>query len=242
MSLLIIEHSELTGSDRLGERLQNDGHRLLTVRIHLGETLPSDLDEIDGVISCGGPQAPTCDEPWIDQELNLLRSADAMHVPVLGICLGAQLLAVALGGDVSRCDEPEMGWYDITLTPAGRDDVLFAGQPWFGSQLQWHQWQVSTLPENATLLASSGRCNIQAWMRGINTYAVQFHPECYKKTIASWITDDAQQLVDAGISGDAINKDTEQQFDAYERLTDRFFDAISQLLIPIHTRLTRQRH
>ena len=60
MSILIIEHSDLTGSDRLGERLLQDGHRLQIVRVHLGEQLPKDLDEIDGVISCGGPQSPNC--------------------------------------------------------------------------------------------------------------------------------------------------------------------------------------
>ena len=63
MSILIIEHSELTGSDRLGKRLLEDGHRLQVVRVHLGEQLPQVLDEIDGVISCGGPQDPDCGEP-----------------------------------------------------------------------------------------------------------------------------------------------------------------------------------
>ena len=71
MAILIIEHSNLTGSHRLGERLLDDGHRLVTVRVHLGEELPTDLDEIDGVISGGGPQSPLSnDEPWIEKELS----------------------------------------------------------------------------------------------------------------------------------------------------------------------------
>ena len=73
MSILIIEHSALTGSDRLGERLLKDGHRLQTVRVYLGEQLPKDLDEVDGVISCGGPQNPDCNELWVEQELKLLK-------------------------------------------------------------------------------------------------------------------------------------------------------------------------
>ena len=81
MSILIIEHSNLTGSDRLGERLLQDGHKLHTVRVHIGEQLPFDLEEIDGVVSCGGPQAPDCHEEWIEQELALLREADQLQIP-----------------------------------------------------------------------------------------------------------------------------------------------------------------
>ncbi len=241
MSILIIEHSNLTGSDRLGERLLSDGHRLHTVRVHLGEQLPTNLDEIDGLISCGGPQAPDCQESWTKQELALLQEADALQLPILGVCLGAQLLTRALGGEVRPSASPEMGWYELALTSDGRDDVLFAGQPWRGPQLQWHHWETVTLPLGAKILASSERCNIQAWMRGINTYAVQFHPECTRETITAWIADDAKTLSEIGIYGEAIEKETDRLFADYERLTNRFFDAVSQLLMPVHTRLQRQR-
>ena len=241
MSILIIEHSDLTGSDRLGQRLLEDGHRLQVVRVHLGEQVPNDLDEIDGVISCGGPQNPDCNEPWVEQELALLRSADTLEIPLFGLCLGSQLLARALGGEVSRCEVPEMGWYDIDLTPVGRADFVLSGQPWSGPQFQWHHWQVSVLPEGATLLATSERCNVQVWMKGICTYAVQFHPECTPQRIESWIRDDAAQLGDAGISQESVIADTQQYFEDYLRLTDRLIDAISQLLMPMHSRLARQR-
>ena len=242
MAILIIEHSELTGSDRLGQRLLENGHRLVVVRVHLGEQLPSDLDEIDGVISCGGPQDPNCNEPWVAQELALLKTADALEVPVFGMCLGSQLLARALGGEVSRCERPEMGWYDVRLTEQGYADFILSGQPWDGPQFHWHHWEVSKLPEEATLLASSERCGVQAWMKGISSYAVQFHPECTAQRIESWILDDAVQLEQAGISPAAIEKDTDKNFESYTRLTDRLFEAISQLLMPMHTRLDRQRN
>ena len=242
MSILIIEHSDLTGSDRLGERLLQDGHNLHTVRVHIGEQLPFDLEEIDGVVSCGGPQAPDCDEDWIEQELALLREADQLQIPLLGICLGSQLLARALGGEVAPSSAPEMGWYDLSLTAIGREDVLFAGQPWCGPQFQWHHWEVVTLPQDAKTLASSERCNIQAWTKGINTYAVQFHPECTRETMTAWIADDARTLSEVGIDGRTIEAESDQLFADYERLTDRFFDAVSQLLMPVHTRLQRQRH
>lgn len=242
MSILIIEHSNLTGSDRLGERLVKDGHKLHTVRVHLGEQLPKDLDEIDGVISCGGPQAPDCNELWIEQELKLLREADAKQLPVLGICLGSQLLAKALGGEVDASSSPEMGWYDLSLNAAGREDVLFAGLPWDGVQFQWHHWEVTALPQEATILATSKQCAIQAWTKGISTYAVQYHPECTRETISAWIEDDSRTLSEVGIDGSTIEADTERLYEEYQRLTDRFFDAVSQLLMPVHTRLQRQRN
>ena len=242
MSILIIEHSNLSGSHRLGQRLLRDGHNLQTVRVHLGEQLPENLDEVDGVISCGGPQAPDCDESWTTQELALLKDADELQIPILGICLGSQLLARALGGEIAPSCAPEMGWYDLTLTAVGREDVLFAGQPWCGPQLQWHHWEVISLPQDAMTLATSERCNIQAWTRGINTYAVQFHPECSRETITEWIADDARTLSEVGIDSASIEAESDRLFADYERLTDRFFDAVSQLLMPVHTRLQRQRH
>lgn len=239
MSILIIEHSKLTGGERLSSRLREDGHRLQVVRVYKGEQLPHDLDEIDGVISCGGPQSPDCNEDWTAQELLLLKDADELQIPILGICLGSQLLARALGGSVAKCSAPEIGWHDITLNAMGKEDVLFAGQPWKGPQLHWHHWEVSELPEGAKALAHSEHCKNQAWMKGVNTYAIQFHPECERGTISAWIADEDAA---SGIQADALEAETDEQYPDYERLTNRFFDAISQLLMPVHTRLQRQRH
>ena len=241
MAILIIEHSERTGSDRLGVRLRDDGHRLQVVRVHLGEKLPPDLQEIDGIITCGGPQPPDCDEPWVEDELALLRAADAAELPILGICLGCQLLVRALGGELAPLDMPEIGWFDITLTAVGRNHPILAGQPWCGPQFHWHHWQVKTLPKDAQLLASSERCEVQAWTKGVNTYAVQYHPECERSTVTDWIDDDSRTLNEYSIDAKTIEDDSDRLFPDYIRLTDRFFEAISQLLMPMSSRLSRQR-
>lgn len=241
MAILIIEHSERTGSDRLGMRLRDDGHTLQVVRVHLGEKLPRDLQEIDGIITCGGPQSPDCDEPWVEQELALLKAADEAELPILGICLGCQLLARAIGGTLSPLQQPELGWFDITLTPDGREHPLFAGQPWCGPQFHWHHWQVETLPDNATLLASTEHCKVQAWTKGINTFAVQFHPECQRETVTDWIDDDSRTLHEYSIDAQTIESDSNRLFPDYIRLTDRFFDCVSQILMPMSSRLSRQK-
>ncbi|MDP6601090.1 MAG: hypothetical protein QGH76_02195, partial [Phycisphaerales bacterium] len=93
MSVLVIEHSELTGAERLGRHLMDLGVPMDIVRVHRDEALPNDLDDIDAVLSCGGPQSPFVSEPWLEQELDLLREADARQLPLLGLCLGSQLLA-----------------------------------------------------------------------------------------------------------------------------------------------------
>ncbi|MBT4584219.1 MAG: type 1 glutamine amidotransferase [Phycisphaerae bacterium] len=240
MAILIIEHSERTGSDRLGMHLRNGGHLLKVVRVHLGEKLPSDLHGLDGIVSCGGPQAPDCDEPWVEQELTLLRAADEADLPILGICLGCQLLARALGGTLSHLSKPELGWFNITLSPIGREHPLLAGQPWCGPQFHWHHWQVETLPEGATVLASNENCNIQAWMKGVNTFAVQFHPECERGTVTDWINDDLRTLHEYSIDSQTIESDSDRFFPDYVRLTERFFDAVSQILMPMSSRFTRQ--
>ncbi|MDP7008399.1 MAG: type 1 glutamine amidotransferase [Phycisphaerales bacterium] len=241
MALLIIEHSERTGSDRLGMKLRDDGHKLKIVRVHLGEQLPTSLHGIDGIVTCGGPQPPDCEEPWVEPELALLKAADEAELPILGICLGCQLLARALGGTLSHLDEPELGWFDITYTPLGREHPLFAGQPWTGPQFHWHHWQVETLPENAKLIASSDRCKNQAWMRGVNTFAIQFHPECERSTITDWIADDSRTLHEYSIDAQTIEQESDAQFEDYIRLTDRFFEAVSQLLMPMGARFSRQK-
>ena len=116
MPTLIIEHSDLTGADRLGEVLRDRGHRLNIVRLHRGDALPNDLDEVDAVITCGGPQDP-CDDSveWMSGQLDLLRRADALQMPVVGICLGSQLLARALGGSVAKI--PDRQFPDGLLGP-----------------------------------------------------------------------------------------------------------------------------
>ena len=241
MAILIIEHSERTGSDRLGMRLRDDGHSLQVVRVHLGEKLPASIQEIDGIITCGGPQAPDCDEPWIAPELALLKAAHEAQIPILGICLGCQLLARALGGTLSHLPVPEIGWFDITLTPTGREHPLLAGQPWCGPQFHWHHWQIETLPEDAVNLATSEHCKVQAWIKGINTFAVQFHPECERTTVTDWIDDDLRTLHEYSIDAQKIEDDSDRLFPNYLRLTDRFFDAVSQILMPLSSRLSRQK-
>ena len=179
MPILVIQHSNTSSAATIGEALVRHGLRCRTIRLAAGEPLPSDLDGIDGIISMGSSDSATDDGlPWIAQEIALLKAACAAQRPVLGVCLGAQLLARALGGRVSKMtDNASVGLCRIDLTTAGRDDPLFRGLPWYGSWPSWHIDEISELPPDARLLAKSEECGIEAFAHGIFAYGVQFHPE-----------------------------------------------------------------
>ena len=102
MAILVIQHSKISDPGHLGTALRQHGQKVRTVRIDLGQPLPADLDDVHGVVSLGGPQSANGNDAWNAPELELMREAHARQVPVLGICLGAQMLAKALGGDLRR--------------------------------------------------------------------------------------------------------------------------------------------
>ena len=143
-----------------------------------GEPFPA-LDDYDAVLAMGGPQQTDEEHlhPWLADEKALLRGALARGLPVLGVCLGCQLLADAHGGRVGPLERAEVGILDYRLTPEGRADSLFAGLPPAPLALQWHSYAVTALPRRSILLASSSACPVQAFRLGERAYGVQFHTE-----------------------------------------------------------------
>jgi GMP synthase (glutamine-hydrolysing) len=238
MATFIIEHSDRTGSDRLGEVLRDHGHRLEVIGAHRGEAIPTDLDDIDAIITCGGPQSPLDDDlPWLRPEMGLLRLAHEAARPVVGICLGCQILARALGGEVAPLEcGIEWGFHELTLSGAGREDPLFAGIAWRSMQLHAHRFQVKTAPPGARVLASSMRTPIQAWGLGLRTYGIQYHPEAYARTIEAWADEEPQALEEAGLRRQQLADQIAEHYDAFARLADRLFNSMALLLMPLDRR------
>ncbi|MBX3374807.1 MAG: type 1 glutamine amidotransferase [Phycisphaeraceae bacterium] len=237
MATLVLEHSDTARADRLGFLLRDHGHRMRLVRPHHGEAVPGSLNDIDAIVVMGGPAAPTDDTlPWMAPELDLLAAAHAAQMPILGICLGCQLLARALGGEVERLPAPEIGFAPITLSPVGREDPLFAGVPWVHAQFHAHAWQVSKLPAGARLLASSAVTRVQAWSMGLRTFAVQYHPECRRATIEAIVAEETQTIRAAGTTAQDILRDLDRHWADYERTTDRFFESVALCLMPLDRR------
>jgi len=232
MTILICQHDDMCRSGRLGLTLRDQGHKMDTRRLHRGDPLPGDLDDITGVVTLGGPQHVGDDTAWMEPECELLRRAHARELPVVGICLGAQLIAHALGGEVEPMDKPEIGFPEVGITPTGQTDAILAGIAWTIPQFAHHAWRITELPEGAVLLASSAHCKQQAYRVGVRTYAFQYHFECDRPMVADLIRAYPKSLQQAGVTERDCNKDADEHYQFFARQADRLCVNIATLLMP----------
>jgi GMP synthase (glutamine-hydrolysing) len=149
----------------------------------LGERVP-DLRH-SGLIIMGGPMSANDDLPGLREELALIERDLQNDVPMLGICLGSQLIARALGARVYRNERLEIGWEPVWFTPAAQDDGLFGGTASPETFFHWHG-ETFDLPAGAEWLAYSEKCRHQAYRYGARVYGIQFHPEITAEMIADW--------------------------------------------------------
>lgn len=188
MQLLVLQHLAVEHPGVFREFLREDGVAWHTVELDQGEPIP-DLEPYDVMLVMGGPQDTWQEDqfPWLKAEKAAIRRFVAdMGRPYLGLCLGHQLLADALGGQVGPGTRPEVGALSIAQTEAGRADPLFAGVPDPIEVLQWHGAEVKTLPPGAVHLARSDVCEIQAFRYGPRAYGLQCHVEATRDTVADW--------------------------------------------------------
>jgi len=186
--MLVFQHvpHEILGT--LDPLLRAAGFRIRYVNFSRQSEARPDVGRYHGLVVLGGPM--NCDEharhPHLGVEMEAIRTAIDRGLPVLGICLGAQLIARALGAKVTRNGEKEIGWYDVTPTPAGAKDPLFSRFAGTEKIFQWHG-DTFAIPQGAVHLASSPGCAAQAFRYGENVYALQFHLEVDQPLIARWL-------------------------------------------------------
>ncbi len=187
MRVLVVEHEFDSGIGLLGERAQAVGAELQTVTPLSG--IPTTAEGYDAVVILGSAESVTAlgATPWFIHEQALLKDADARHIPILGVCFGAQSLAVALGGKVARASEPEVGWKMIDSV----DPSELAEGPWF----QWHEDAIVP-PPGSTVLATSDVC-VEAYRIDIHL-GVQFHPEVTAQQAVDWAASDPAGLAASG--------------------------------------------
>jgi GMP synthase-like glutamine amidotransferase len=224
--IIVFQHGPNQTPGRLGMTLRDHGFRLDIRRLDIphdkgGGGVPEDLDGVHGVLSMGGPQNVGDPHPWLARETEFLRAAHRAQLPLIGVCLGAQLIADALGGEVGRMNTPEAGFLPIDILPMGQTDRVLAGIPWRHQQFHSHAYEVKTLPPGATLLASSAACKVQAFTVGVRTYAFQFHPELDRPGIEQLVRSASNLCAAANLDPAAIADQAGRHYEPYARLGDR---------------------
>lgn len=197
---LVVQHVAPEGPYSLGALLTAVGVTPEICRVFDGEQLPTDLEAFAAVVVMGGPMASYDDTgfPTRGAEIELLRTALARELPVLGICLGAQLLVEAAGGRVFPGSGAEIGWGTVSLTADAADDPLFRGVGDSVEVLHWHG-DTYELPPNAVHLARSDRYENQAFRVGPCAWGLQFHLEVDDTAVRTFASEFADEARSAGV-------------------------------------------
>jgi GMP synthase (glutamine-hydrolysing) len=176
--ILVVLHAQLEETGHLGRALRQTAFTPVELRPYLGQEAPADLQPYRGIVVLGGLTSVRYQRqlPYLREELRLLRTALALEIPVLGICLGSQLLAAALGAHVYPSRRREAGWFEVELTEAGAADPLFAELPPRFTALHWHSDNF-VLPPDCAHLARSELTDCQAFRHGRASYGLLFHLE-----------------------------------------------------------------
>lgn len=188
MNILVVCHSSLSPCGIIGECIVDRGGYYVTIMPSEGDLLPEHIGSFDGIVILGGPQNAMQDDqfPHFIPLLKMMRAFDEAEKPVMGICLGAQLLARAWGGRVYSLDRLENGFHRIQKTAATRGDPLFAALPENPYMVEWHDDSFD-LPSGATLLMTGVERLNQAFKIGGCSYGFQFHPEATADVIRGWV-------------------------------------------------------
>lgn len=203
--LLVIEHEAQCPPAWMGEWLEQDGVALDVRRPYQGEALPEDLDEHDGMLVLGGSMDADADatHPWLTAVKALIRSAAEHHVPVLGICLGHQLIAVALGGTSEPNPRGQLvGRVQIGWLAEAAEDPLLGGLAAAQDAVHWNDDVVTLLPPDAVVLARTPRGDLQAARFAPTVWGVQWHPEVHADIVAAWADHDRERARERGIDVD----------------------------------------
>jgi GMP synthase (glutamine-hydrolysing) len=187
MKIIILIHTASETAGSLGEYLKEIGVDAQIIRLDKGDRIPP-LGAFDAVISMGGTMNVYEEDkfPFLKDETEFLKEAIYKDTPIVGVCLGGQMIAKAAGATVVKSPTKEVGWYPVALTAKGRRDLLFDGLPESLEVFQYHE-DMFNLPEGAELLAKSEGCPHQAF-RLRNAFALQFHVEVTPDMLKEWFS------------------------------------------------------
>ncbi len=230
----IFRHARIEGPGYLGTFLTDQGVPWQLIRIDAGDALPQNMQAYSGMVLMGGPMSVNDALPWISPLLGLIRDADQRDIPLLGHCLGGQLISKALGAEVSRNPVKEIGWGEVRVIQAAES------ADWFGSAtgfevFHWHG-ETFALPVGAKLLFVSSHCRHQAYALGKHL-ALQCHVEMTADMVRGWCAAGMQELAsetgNAAVQrADEMQRDLPQRINKLNALADRIYGRWIQGLRP----------
>ncbi|MEC9375339.1 MAG: type 1 glutamine amidotransferase [Pseudomonadota bacterium] len=211
--ILIFQHVPHETLGTFDSLIEQNGCEIHYINFNQDPDSKPNIENYDGLIILGGPMCvdQTVKYPHLLTELAAIEKAIQKQIPIFGICLGAQLIAKALGANVGSNKVKEIGWYNVNPTEEGTEDLLFKHFSGAEKVFQWHG-DTFDIPDNAIHLATSSDCSNQAFRYGKNVYALQFHLEVDAAIIKQWLNTSSMarelEKYDENISAIKINSDT----------------------------------
>ena len=223
--IYVLQHHPVEHLASIADALEGAALAWQYVRLYEGQPVPADMKGAGGLIVMGGPMAVYQGDryPYLHDEMRLIEQAAKEDLPVLGVCLGGQIVAAALGAKVQKNPAgKEIGWHRVNLADTAKDDRLFRGVAPVITPFHWHG-DIFELPAGAVSLASSDKTPYQAFRYGSNVYALQFHLEITTESVAGMAAEWPRELEREKISASEMISDTTKHLPEVERIGETVF-------------------
>jgi GMP synthase (glutamine-hydrolysing) len=233
-TVYVLQHIDCETPGIISEHIETEGFVTDSIRTFEGQPIPQSMANASGLIVMGGPMSvyDQAQFPFLLDEQRLIEKALKDDKPVLGVCLGSQLLAATLGAEVKSGAQKEIGWHPITLTESAATDSLWKGLPSRFTAYHWHG-DVFELPQGAVSLASSELANCQGFRYGANAYGFLFHMEVTEKIIKNMVAEFQGELEEQRITAGSIIQKTRDYLSELQTIGGKVFQRWVKSLTPV---------